>query len=196
VERTSAEENTCKRCTHFYNNTVPVYTPPQCGKRSGHVSATGRGKKYKPLLLQDVYNIIIKPLLLVLHNIIIGVEITPYYFYIIYYMNIFRTMNRIHRGTPPPISSRSRVFRATARASGPKRNLVCPCGGAYVHVCICKYVCMYVRVSCVCMCLCLCVCECACFTRTTGVVRRMCATKTGKPFSAKTPFAYIVVWYI
>jgi len=131
----------------------------------------------------------------VLHNIIIGVEITPYYLYIIYYMNIRRTMNRIHRGTPPPISSRARVFRATARASGPKRNLVCPCGGAYVHVCVYVSICV-----CVCMCVCVsvfeCVCECACFTRIGGVARRMCATKTGKPFSAKTPFAYIVVWYI
>lgn len=116
-------------------------------------------KKYEPLLLRDVYNIIIKPLLLVLHNIIIGVEITPYYLYIIYYMNIRHTMNRIHRGTPPPISSRARVFRATARASGPKRNLVCPCGGAYMHVW--EYISMYVcRVSCVCVSVFACVWVC------------------------------------
>lgn len=102
-----------------------------------------------------MYNIIIKPLLLMLHNIIIGVEITPYYLYIIYYnMNIRRTLNRIHRGTPPPISSRSHVFRATARASGPKRNLVCPCGAVYVHVCVMQLhecVFIYLYNKCVCM---------------------------------------------
>lgn len=128
---------------YLYTHWAAVY-----GKRSAewHVSATGREKKYEPLLFAGrVYNIIIKPLLLVLHNIIIGVEITPYYLYIIihciYAYIIYIYMPHIEpdpsRDATADISSRARFFRATARASGPKRNLVvCPCGGACVCVCL------------------------------------------------------------